>query len=299
MKPSYSTTHMLMYLRKKLRPILDAPSAAIAGTVGDVLGEFGKAEKFMLPQDGLLFDDTNASHFARFFKLPFKSVVLEYDGTTGRYGVAPRNAYESVKVVLLAYEGHLGSFKERATDGADGVIVCVGYSQQANPGLWFLMPATIFIPYGSQASEFAANIDRTIVGVLYPGIVDDADSSDFGICARAVIKEALALFHFCSAVNCSNVTYDTIKAPKFINSKRKTKDELPLYEYKILTVDVRPRHADTGDVLPTGRKHASPRQHLRRGHIRHYKSGKNVWIQQMTVGDPAKGRIDKDYVIRR
>ena len=302
MKPTYSTTHMLMYLRKKLRRILDVQSDAAGCTVGEVLDLFGRSEKFMLPQDGLLFDDTNPSHFVRFFRLPFPSIVLEYDATTGKYGAPPKNNEEAVKVVLLATEATAeGGVIPAETVGA---TVVIAYSQQSHPGQWFLMPSAVFIPYGSQAQEFAADIKKIAVAELYPWRdilrydLRSEDENEFKLCTYAVIQEALALFHFCSALNCSNVTYDTIKAPKFINSKRKAKGELPLYEYKILTVDTRARHADTGDVLSTGRKHASPRQHIRRGHIRHYKSGKNVWIQQMTVGDPGKGRIDKDYKLK-
>jgi len=304
MKPTYSTTHMLMNLRKRFRRVLDLPSDAVNGTIGDVLNSFGRAEKFLLPQDGLLFDDTDAKHFVKFFKLPFPAVVLEYEGTTGNYRRKPRDNYEAVKVILLAMEANLQSRQSRMDlnyddkKEKDGAIVCVAYSQEANPKEWLLIPATIYIPYGSQAQEFAADINKIIVGVLYPLMDIDEDAQDFATCTSAVIKESLSLFHFCSALNCSNVTYDTVKAPKFINSKRKAKGELPLYEYKILTVDTRARHVDTGEVLSTGRKHASPRQHIRRGHIRHYKSGKNVWIQQMTVGDPAKGRIDKDYKVK-
>jgi hypothetical protein len=145
--------------------------------------------------------------------------------------------------------------------------------------------------------------DNIQIGELYPwqelrtSRTMEEEMRGFELCTHAVMRESLSLFHFCSAVNCSNVTHETVKAPKFINAKRKAKGEPPLYEYRILTVDVRPRHETTGE--PTGRHHASPRQHIRRGHIRHYKSGKNVWVQQMMVGDPARGRVDKDYEIRK
>jgi hypothetical protein len=292
---------MLSYMRKKLRPLLQVESNIINTNVAGVLDMFGRAEKFLLPQDGLLFEDTDASHFAKFFRLPFPTIVLEYKGTTGLYGQKPRDNYEAVNVVMLAKEGRLESIKDRMVPGeqADGAIICVAYSQQADPKKWLLMPSAVFVRYGTELQQYAADLDNVAVGLLYPGIVEPEDERDFTICTNAVIKESLALFHFCSALNCSNVTYDKIAAPKFINAKRKAKGELPLYEYKILTVDTRARHVDTGEALPTGRKHASPRQHIRRGHIRHYKSGKNVWVQQMTVGDPAKGRIDKDYVVRR
>lgn len=44
-----------------------------------------------------------------------------------------------------------------------------------------------------------------------------------------------------------------------------------------------------------GGTHASPRQHQRRGHWRHYKSGKRIFIHDMVVGSAENGIIEKDY----
>jgi hypothetical protein len=45
-----------------------------------------------------------------------------------------------------------------------------------------------------------------------------------------------------------------------------------------------------------GERH-SPREHMRRGHYRTYRSGKRIWVEGMTVNRGKGGRIDKDYVI--
>jgi hypothetical protein len=44
-----------------------------------------------------------------------------------------------------------------------------------------------------------------------------------------------------------------------------------------------------------GGTHASPRLHERRGHWRHLRSGKRVWVRNCLVGDPNRGVIEKDY----
>lgn len=41
------------------------------------------------------------------------------------------------------------------------------------------------------------------------------------------------------------------------------------------------------------------REHLRRGHYRHYKSGRVVFVEAYTAGDSTIGRITKDYKIKR
>lgn len=49
--------------------------------------------------------------------------------------------------------------------------------------------------------------------------------------------------------------------------------------------------------LPKGGTHASPAYHQRRGHERHLKNGKTIWINPCWVGDPKNGRVEKDYKI--
>jgi len=52
------------------------------------------------------------------------------------------------------------------------------------------------------------------------------------------------------------------------------------------------RSCSTSIVIPTG---ITQRAHTRRGHERHYKNGKVIWIDSYTAGDASKGTIDKDY----
>lgn len=47
-----------------------------------------------------------------------------------------------------------------------------------------------------------------------------------------------------------------------------------------------------------GGHHASPRQHVRRGHYRTYASGKCIFIESTIVGDLDKGMIVKDYELK-
>lgn len=70
----------------------------------------------------------------------------------------------------------------------------------------------------------------------------------------------------------------------------------PTIEYRI--VPISPRLADSFRKQETGRTHASPKQHERRGHWRKYPSGKTGWVNACTVGDPCKGMIVKDYEVK-
>lgn len=47
-----------------------------------------------------------------------------------------------------------------------------------------------------------------------------------------------------------------------------------------------------------GETHASPRWHIRRGHWRQLVDGRRVFVRQCQVGDPARGGVVKDYIVK-
>lgn len=66
-----------------------------------------------------------------------------------------------------------------------------------------------------------------------------------------------------------------------INAKRIRKGKQPLYDWSVIDVTAKQKDAD---VAATGTARTSPRQHTRRGHFRHFKDGRKVWIKEMLVG---------------
>ena len=123
---------------------------------------------------------------------------------------------------------------------------------------------------------------------------------------QEIMEDANVVLQFMLAVSCSNVEIDSIPAPKALNKKRLRTGKLPFYEYKVLKI--RQGYAVRSDEhgRPLGDR-AGPRQHLRRGHIRHYDPAKtprfrkrtSLWIEAMIVGDPTKGSIDKEYSVEQ
>lgn len=96
-----------------------------------------------------------------------------------------------------------------------------------------------------------------------------------------------------TALACSNSAEpEDVPPPKYINDKRIKKGKTPFYSYKILTLssssDPESRHL--------GGTHASPRVHLRRGHVRRL-AEKTVWVNACVVGDKSKGVVEKDYAV--
>jgi hypothetical protein len=96
---------------------------------------------------------------------------------------------------------------------------------------------------------------------------------------------------FLTALSCRNIEQTiTQKCDPALNARRINKGKLPLYEERILTIKVNAKQS-TGTRTGT---HESPRQHLRRGHIRRLESG-NIWVNACVVGSSEKGVIKKCY----
>lgn len=110
---------------------------------------------------------------------------------------------------------------------------------------------------------------------------DDLDCGDAAFLAAGL-----------QALNCSNV-HAVEHLPSRLRVARAKKTGSPLYSTWTLEIKGTSGSKDRGMSL--GGTHASPRVHLRRGHIRHYDNGKTIWVQPCVVGNKENGMIDKDY----
>lgn len=106
-------------------------------------------------------------------------------------------------------------------------------------------------------------------------------------------RAAGLLCRFIMALNCVNTKRVEHPAPKFMNQKRSAKGKQPLFSFWTLHL---PGPA-ANDGPPIGGTHASPRLHLRRGHIRQYAPGKYTWVEACVVGNKHAGMVAKDYAL--
>jgi len=117
---------------------------------------------------------------------------------------------------------------------------------------------------------------------------------------RNLSTEVSALMEFCEALTCSNVGFEKIKRKPNVRSllgSRKKKQ--PSFETYTLTINVPSTRKVYDDAdQPEGRTHKSPRQHLRRGHIRILADGRKIWVNSCVVGKIEDGKIEKDYEVK-
>ncbi len=121
----------------------------------------------------------------------------------------------------------------------------------------------------------------------YERIGYDESATQFVMMCHA---QAMNLFYI---LGCSNVETADNPAPTALNKKRAKAGKFPVLEYKTLVLKLDAQRT-SGQVC--GGTHASPRVHLRRGHVRRLESGRRVWVQACVVGS-AHGMVLKDYKI--
>ena len=90
----------------------------------------------------------------------------------------------------------------------------------------------------------------------------------------------------------SSAAYKPEVKQTFTNRRKIAQGKTPTYDWH--TVIIGPTHSKQEHQ---GGTHASPRLHDRRGHLRHLRTGKNVWVKSCKVGDAERGTIFHDYKI--
>lgn len=241
------------------RQIIKQDKADPLGGLADVADAASKAVKFCLPDGGKIINDTELRGLDGDVELhlPFNLTALEYlvSEEPGEGEV------KSSKRVVVAEE------KEDKLDCEAAFWVDASNRWVALHG--FSIPKT-----GYMFKE-----DGKIKLKIYTHAPIVAD----------IQHELESLLDFINALQCSNVSILKEKGRK---PNKSSKDALPFDDYHFLTIV---RAESSGASQATGGSHRSPREHLRRGHIRRLPTGKKVWVSATVVCAGQVGKVQKDY----
>jgi hypothetical protein len=136
--------------------------------------------------------------------------------------------------------------------------------------------------------------DNKIKTEQLPGYLDDGRTKKHPA-AEFVDYYKQPLFSFISALNCCNIERINTPIPEKLQKARSKREKKPLFSTWTLEIDL--NHEASGSCRGNG-THASPRVHLRRGHIRHYRGEKWCWVQACVVGNKKNGIVLKDYAVK-
>lgn len=224
------------------------------------------SQKFIMPNGGLIIEDKQfrALKDAR-LRLPYKFTALEYQRCDGH---VINGETRSGKSIVFARE-------------RDDTIIVSSVAWFDDAGMWAPMPE-IAIPCWDYWGEGTTE-DGWQTFTFY--------MSDSRFPASDYQDEMCVLLSFLNALACSNVTVDRLNSVK-----RKLKPAIPFDEYHILTVDCPKRGLSSRGGLSGESR--SPREHLRRGHIRRLEDGRKLWVNATVVNPGVGGKITKAYSVR-
>jgi len=286
-----------------------------------------EAVHFQLDTGGRILDDDLKGLTPELTKLPFPVISLSYRVTPSTPEEMPPGATATPHRITLAFEiternvdllTHL-----ETTTTTPGLLQRYGYLLQAQRkqltsaiGKGYIGVADIAsYPRNLTGKErmwmtypFLALINNkmdvwaTTCTILLPvnaGRMSEQYGEDkvIDIAALDTSTSVIAVRELCEALSCRNVTHELLGIGGLNKkaSKASRKHALPQTEMRILTIEA---PIKSSSKVSQGGTHTSPREHLRRGHIRRLPTH-NIWIQSTIVNAGVGGKIIKKYHVTK
>lgn len=264
------------------------------------------APKFMLPVNGQILDG-ELKGVPSDFQLPFPKIVVEYDSWVN---LEDAEFFANKKIKAARVEGdrflqknmviatqHEGKIELRFIGRIKGKTEEDNINQV--PGYTVLLPCQ----WSGDFNGFISNLERPDVPLDINYVNSESafkklqtdDSALSQLAAKATyVNPMLAILSLVEALSCKNVTHEALPVRK-LNKGAAKRGALPFDEYRVLVINtVKGKGVKAGSA---GDRH-SPREHLRRGHVRVYESGLRVWVQSTVVNAGIGSSINKDYKVK-
>lgn len=250
-----------------------------ATPIGHLLQLALTAPRFLLPTNGVSVSE-KLTYLKSPVRLPFPTTVAEFATTEESRNASLGEGKEPIsKYIVVA--------REIGQPEIDLHIEVFSFVFLSRAAVWVWSPAVAYIPTVPEVDVCPDGWAAFKAAYITPEVTDGKSNphDDMG-------REVTATLSLVQALQCSNVETEIIPAPDKLNKHRVARGAIPFSSYHILTIKnaTGQRRYDE----PAG-SHASPRQHLRRGHIRRTHRGQTVWVNQHIVGRDAEACITKDY----
>lgn len=305
----------ILDLQRGVDAFIKNGSRVDAARVKSLINTIQTAQHFVLPDGGVLFDDELRGIRNKKIRLPYPIITVEWRvDQSGSEGLACSKRIAVVQEIRYAelqehwaFDGAPPDFV--INDNADNLCILVfAVSWVDNLRMWVPAMGGILVSeswdarVGYQRMEPMFGGTRHEIGQcqFVPLLLETADVYIKRAGKHTAMREMLhditsewsSVLELCEALTCSNVGTEKIQSvPASVNAKRVRDNKLPLYDAWCLTVETPSSRAGAAHGGYGG--HASPREHLRRGHIRRLDADRSVWVNAHVVG--TGGRIDKNY----
>lgn len=210
--------------------------------------------------------DSGVGFNADLFRLPYEVVWIE--------GFAPTTK-TTVGMLCTSTRVTPDSFKKK------NALFAAAYISSGAKRRWH---ASVFGLLVATPGESSLEVD-------FEGLSGQRDPAERYVHQRSAMVACLT--NFLMAVNCVNVEQRLHRPSRFKQQRQKAKKQSPLHSYWTLHIKKSLKNPGCNGVGT----HASPRVHLRRGHIRQYSPGKFTWVQPCVVRGQSPGIVEKDYAL--
>lgn len=249
-----------------------------------VIELYTSSTKFLLPVGGRLFDDRQYRALDETvpINLPYPRIALEYQSNEHQRAPGEPICWQD-GAPIYEDDSSIAAPKRVlfAEESGDWIVITIAFWAKSD-GDWRLLPQC-FIPRTYYLDRTLEVLGRAAIKV---GLANERfPLSDY-------TDEVGALLCFLNVLQCSNVNIERSEPRK---PGKKVKAALPFDTYHILTIDS--TSGGVGGAATGG--HRSPREHLRRGHIRRLADGRRIWVNAAVVGaGRGAGVVIKDYALR-
>lgn len=279
----------LNYSRSLRKQCLQALSRKVAPELNsELLRWIESSVKIQLPDGGRLIGDKASDVLNDMpLNLPFDSVCIEYRRESTKFDQMRADAGEELHHCLKCIV--LAKHWQKEDESECNWILLREVSWFDYAGVWAPL-CEVLLPKQGYAQEVDGQL--RMMSVTNPGIGPRLESDS--IWKDADLSDGMgAVIDLIAALACSNIKLERKKARKV---GRKVKSALPFDSYHYLTVDVPGKPSGQGAGIGDRR---SPREHIRRGHIRRLADGRAIWINAAIINAGIGSKVDKAYVMRR
>ena len=275
---NYSRQFIDQYSPDGKTPYKNIKIDSAKNTYEALLHNIKNSEKFMLPDGGIIHADSNLRALSNdLLRLPYPCIALEYFTTDE--GLVPEGNSHVPRTILVVCEN-----KPDHNWPCDYITIWeIVYVTKHK--LWGLYSVTTLPVSGWRKEENNVLLihHRSLrIGDLVTGEVKHNPEA---------MQAMYPVLNFLNVLQCQNIKMEKLPPRKTLSGQNK-RCKLPFDSYHVLTV---PAVRSQNSGPHTCGNHSSPREHLRRGHIRRYQDGKQIWVNATVVNPGVGGKISKSY----
>lgn len=262
---------------------------------------------FAMPDGGRIFDDKLRGIKGEIVRLPFKQITIEYFNEKFKEGMF--NGKKIILAIEVESDNEILSMLGCAHNYKDEHVILVFAAANTTSNEWFMCATGYCLQcswdyYDDNVVDIGKG-ELSFVGKPFAAMPEcykkakneSSSASFFEDAVSDIVRESRVVLELCEALTCRNVSSVPIeKINQSKNVRRIKNGKLPLYETRMLVVDTSLK-SNQKSLSSSLSDRNSPRQHLRRGHIRRLNDDRKIWVNSCVVGDKQNGIVNKNYSV--